>query len=613
MTKLSSDVETRGEAEDLLTQVSKPRREFDVQKVRAEFPILSTKAHGKPLVYLDNGATTQKPRVVIEALDRYYQAQNANIHRGVYELSQQATTMYEQARLTVQRFVNAAHSEEILFTRGTTESINLVAHSFARAFLKAGDEILVSAMEHHSNIVPWQMACEATGARLRVIPIDEHGELVMAEYARLLASRKVKLVAVNHVSNSLGTMNPLKEMIVLAHQVGARVLVDGAQWVAHAPTDVRALDADFYAFSGHKLFGPTGTGVLYGKRDLLEKMPPFMGGGDMIKSVTFEKTEYAELPNKFEAGTPHIAGAIGLKAAIEYVTSIGFENFASHEAELLRYATQEVSKIPGLRIIGTAKRKAAVISFVMDEPAISALDLGLALDAEGVAVRTGHHCCQPVMDRFGIPATTRMSLAMYNTKDDVDAAVAAIRKIREAIVKKVAAGNGKATTAGATDGEVGKTGAVDLGALKWPTAVAKSPSSAADEIAELFEFLDDRDARNQQILEWGEKLLPMPAGLKSERTRVHGCMSVVHLFGRKRPGTDDTLEFLADSDAHIVRGLIGVLERLFSGMPAREILAFDIEGFFKRIGLEQFITVQRRNGLAGMVGRIRALASEIVS
>jgi cysteine desulfurase / selenocysteine lyase len=436
---------------------------------------------------------------------------------------------------------------------------------------------------------------------------------VMAEYARLLASRKVKLVAVNHVSNSLGTVNPVKEMLVLAHHAGAKVLVDGAQWVAHAPTDVRELDADFYAFSGHKLFGPTGTGVLYGKRELLESMPPFMGGGDMIKSVTFEKTTYADLPGKFEAGTPHIAGAIGLAAAIDYVTSVGFENFAAHEAELLRYATQEVSKIPGLRIIGTAKRKAAVISFVMDEPAISALDLGLALDAEGVAVRTGHHCCQPVMDRFGVPATTRISLALYNTKDDVDAAVAAIRKIREAVVKKIAAGNGKTTTAGATDGEPAQTGAVDLDSLKWPAAVAQSPQAAADEIAELFEFLDDRDARNQQILEWGEKLLPMPAGLKSERTRVHGCMSVVHLFGRKRPGTDDTLEFLADSDAHIVRGLIGVLERLFSGMRAREILAFDVEGFFKRIGLEQFITVQRRNGLAGMVARIRALASEIVS
>jgi cysteine desulfurase/selenocysteine lyase len=586
---------------------------FDVQKVRADFPILSTKSHGKPLVYVDNGATTQKPRAVIEALDRYYRAQNSNIHRGVYELSQQATGMYERARLTVQRFVNAAHSEEIIFTRGTTESINLVAHSFSRAFLKAGDEVVVSAMEHHSNIVPWQMACEMSGATLRVIPIDDHGDLVMTEYHRLLAAGKVKLVAVNHVSNSLGTVNPVKEMITLAHHFGAKVLVDGAQWVAHAPTDVRAIDADFYAFSGHKLFGPTGTGVLYGKKELLEKMPPYMGGGDMIKSVSFEKTVYAELPSKFEAGTPHIAGAIGLAAAIDYVTSIGFENFMPHEAELLRYATEEVSRIPGLRIIGTAKKKAAVISFVMDEPTISSLDLGLALDAEGVAVRTGHHCCQPVMDRYHVPATTRISLAMYNTRADVDAAVAAIRKARESAAKRLADGNGRTTTAGETGDGRASVGAVDLDALKWPAAVAKSPQAAADEIAELFEFLDDRDARNQQILEWGEKLLPMPAALKSERTRVHGCMSIVHLFGRKRPGTDDTLEFLADSDAHIVRGLIGVLERLFSGQRAREILAFDVEGFFHRIGLEQFITVQRRNGLAGMVQRIRTLANEIVS
>jgi len=330
-----------------------------------------------------------------------------------------------------------------------------------------------------------------------------------------------------------------------------------------------------------------------------------MGGGDMIKSVSFEKTLYADLPSKFEAGTPHIAGAIGLAAAIDYVTSVRFENFMPHEAELLRYATEEVSQIPGLRIIGTAKKKAAVISFVMDEPAISALDLGLMLDAEGVAVRTGHHCCQPVMDRYRVPATTRISLAMYNTRADVDAAVAAIRKARESYAKSRTPGQ----SAGSETTEAASRMPVDPDSLKWPAAVAKSPQAAADEIAELFEFLDDRDARNQQILEWGEKLLPMPAALKSERTRVHGCMSVVHLFGRKRPGTDDTLEFLADSDAHIVRGLIGVLERLFSGQKAREILAFDVEGFFRRIGLDQFITSQRRNGLAGMMAKIRALAT----
>lgn len=566
-------------------------------KIRADFPILQSKTtSGKPLVYLDNGATTQKPQPVIDALDRYYKAQNANIHRGVYELSQSATTAYEQARLTVQKFINAAHSEEIIFTRGTTESINLVAHSFARVFLKKGDEIVITAMEHHSNIVPWQIACEMTGALLKVIPINDAGELNMPEYAKLLASRKVKLVSMVHVSNSLGTVNPVKEMIALAHHFGARVLVDGAQWVAHSPTDVRALDADFYAFSGHKLFGPTGIGVLFGKRDLLETMPPYQGGGDMIKSVSFEKTIYADLPNKFEAGTPNISGAIGLGAAIDYVTSIGFEAMHAHEAELLRYGTDHLKQIKGVRIIGTAKNKASVISFVVDDPPMSALDMGMALDAQGIAVRTGHHCCQPVMDRFEIPATTRISLALYNTKQDVDAAVAAIQKIVETARRKPAAVIAPAN--------------VDV---KYPVASAPSPAEAAEAIAELFEELGDRDARNQYLLELGEKLPFMPEQLKTERTRVHGCMSIVHLHGHKREGTADTLEFVADSDAHIVKGLIGLLEKLFAGQRAREILAFDIETFFNRIGLEQFITVQRRNGLAGMVKRIRSLANEILA
>jgi cysteine desulfurase/selenocysteine lyase len=602
-------------AEDRVAEATPPGPTYDVIGVRREFPILSTTSHGKPLVYLDNGATTQKPRAVIDALRHYYESQNANIHRGVYELSQQATTMYERARLAVQGFVNAGHSEEIIFTRGTTESINLVAHSWGRKFLREGDEVLVSAMEHHSNIVPWQMACEAAGAAVRAIPMNDAGELLMPEYLRLLGGGRVKMVAVNQVSNSLGTINPVKEMGALARRAGAKILVDGAQWVAHGRTDVRELDCDFYAFSGHKLFGPTGTGVLYGRRELLEAMPPFMGGGDMIRSVTFERTEYAELPSKFEAGTPNIAGAIGLMAAIEFVQSVGFDAIAPHEAELLAYATGRMSEVRGLRIVGAAAHKAGVISFVVEDPPISSLDLGLALDAEGVAVRTGHHCCQPVMDRFGIASTTRVSLAMYNTREDVDAAVAAIAKTIEAARAKVKSMGGGVTTAGAVDApDAGAPrGSVELDALAWPKAVAKSPEASADEIAELFEFLGERDARNLQLLEWGEKLPPMPDGLKGERTRVHGCMSTVHLFGRKRPGTEDTLDFLADSDAHIVRGLIAVLQRLFAGQRAREILAFDVEGFFNRIGLEQFVTVQRRNGLAGMVKRIRALANEILA
>jgi cysteine desulfurase/selenocysteine lyase len=464
-------------------------------------------------------------------------------------------------------------------------------------------------MEHHSNIVPWQIACEMTGAKLRVIPINDAGELNLVEFSRILGGGKVKLLSIVHVSNSLGTINPVKEMITLAHRAGAKVLVDGAQWVAHAPTDVRDLDADFYAFSGHKVFGPTGVGVLYGKRELLEKMPPFMSGGDMIKSVTFEKTEYADLPNKFEAGTPHIAGAIGLAAALDYLSGIGLENVAPHKADLLQYATKRLAEIPGLRIIGTAKNKASVISFVMDDPPISALDLGLALDAHGIAVRTGHHCCQPVMARFGIPATTRISLAMYNTREDIDAAVSGLKQIRER------AGSRPGRSAGSETGGTPSRadGAIDLDSLKWPRPAGRSPGEIADTVADLFEELGDRDARNQYLLDIAEKLPPMPDALKTDATRVHGCMSIVHLFGRKQPGTDDTLVFLADSDAHIVRGLIALLEKLFSGQKSRDILAFDIESFFQRIGLEQFITVQRRNGLAGMVKRIKSIAKEIAS
>jgi cysteine desulfurase/selenocysteine lyase len=371
------------------------------------------------------------------------------------------------------------------------------------------------------------------------------------------------------------------------------VLIDGAQWVAHFPTDVRKLDADFYCFSGHKLYGPTGIGVLYGKRSLLEAMPPFMGGGDMIRSVTFEKTEYADLPNKFEAGTPDIAGAIGLGAAIDYVLSVGFENFVPHEEELLEYATAKLSRIPGLRIIGTAGHKAGVISFVMENPPLSPMDLGTKLDARGIAVRTGHHCCQPVMDRFKISATTRASFAMYNTTEDVDALVSAL----EEIVREVSAKTQASSVAGSVE-------------LKFPAPAASSPKAAADELAEIFDFLGERDARNQYLLELGEKLPPLPAAYKTESARVHGCMSKVHLVGRRHAGDGNRLDFVGDSDAHIVRGLIAVLEKLFAGQKAADILAFDVQAFFQRIGLEQFISAQRRNGLQGMIQRIRDLAAK---
>ncbi len=401
---------------------------FGAEKIRGDFPALQMQVHGKPLVYLDNAATTQKPQVVIDALIRYYSEENSNVHRGVHFLSQVATQAYESGRTRVRQFLNAAHDREIVFTRGTTEGINLVAQSYGRSRLRAGDEVIISAMEHHSNIVPWQMICEEKGAILRVIPINDQGELLLEEYERLLGSR-TKLVAVVHVSNVLGTINPVREIIDLAHRRGVPVLVDGAQSAPHMPVDVRALDCDFYAFSAHKLYGPTGFGILYGKAELLETMPPYQGGGDMISAVSFEKTVYNTLPYKFEAGTPHIAGAIGLAAAIEYVQRIGLSQIAAYEADLLGYATELLSAIPGLRLIGTAKEKAGVLSFVLE--GIHAHDVGTILDLEGVAVRAGHHCAMPLMKRFGVPATARASLAFYNTRAEIDALVKAIHKAIE--------------------------------------------------------------------------------------------------------------------------------------------------------------------------------------
>jgi cysteine desulfurase / selenocysteine lyase len=401
---------------------------FDVDKIRADFPILKQKIHGKPLVYLDNGATSQKPQLVIDALNRYYTAENSNIHRGVHFLSEQATAAYEAARHKIKRFINARSEQEIIFVRGTTEAINLVAQSYGRTFLKPGDEIIVSAMEHHSNIVPWQMLCEQTGARLRVIPINHDGELVLDEYRRLL-NEKTKLVSVTHVSNALGTIVPVKEMARLAHERQVPVLVDGAQAAPHLKVDVQELDCDFYAFSGHKLFGPTGVGILYGRSELLDAMPPYQGGGDMISLVTFEKTHYNVLPYKFEAGTPHIAGGIGLGAAIDYLEGLDWKQVAAHEHGLLTYATAALSDIEGLRIIGTAKAKASVVSFVFDH--VHAHDVGTILDQEGVAVRAGHHCAMPVMQRFGVPATTRASFALYNTRQEIDILVRGIRRALE--------------------------------------------------------------------------------------------------------------------------------------------------------------------------------------
>jgi cysteine desulfurase/selenocysteine lyase len=404
------------------------RRAFDLERVRADFPILQEQVHGKPLVYLDNAATTQKPRAAIEAEQHFYLAQCSNVHRGVHYLSEEATRAYEDVRVKVQRFLNAAEAREIIFVRGTTEAINLVANTYGRKNLQAGDEILITTMEHHSNIVPWQILCEEKGAVLRVAPINDRGELVLEEFEKLLNPR-TRFVSVVHVSNVLGTINPVAEIVRLAHRWNVPVLLDGAQAAAHLKVDVRALDCDFYAFSGHKLYGPTGIGVLYGKAALLAALPPYQGGGEMISSVSFAKTVYNVIPYKFEAGTPNIAGTIGLGAAIDYVNALGVDNLGAYEQELLRYATEALSRLPGLRLVGTAKEKAAVLSFVIDS--LHPHDVGTVLDQEGIAVRTGHHCAQPLMDRFSVPATTRASLAFYNTREEIDALVKGIQKVKE--------------------------------------------------------------------------------------------------------------------------------------------------------------------------------------
>ena len=419
MASMSSPVEAAAPA---------PAPALDVERIREDFPILKRLVREHRLVYLDSAATTQKPRAVLDALARYYAHGNANIHRGVYVLSEEATAAYDAARVKVQRFLNAAASREIVFTRSSTESINLVAHSFGRRNIGPGDEIVITHMEHHSNIVPWQLLCEQVGARLRVAPIDDSGTLQLDELQRLMGPR-TRLVSVVHLSNSLGTINPVGDIVAMARARGIPVLIDGSQAVYHMPVDVQALGCDFYVCTGHKLYGPTGIGVLYGREALLEQMPPYQGGGDMIRSVTFEKTTYAELPHKFEAGTPHIAGAVGLGAAVDYILGVGFDALAPHEADLLAYGTAALAEVKGLRIIGTAARKASILAFVMK--GAHPHDVGTIVDTEGVAVRTGHHCTQPIMDRFGVPATARASVAMYNTREEIDALVRALHRVRE--------------------------------------------------------------------------------------------------------------------------------------------------------------------------------------
>jgi len=415
-------------AGDLIAPGGRKTVPYDVERLRRDFPILHQKVHGRPLVYLDNAATSQKPLAVLSAMQSYYSHDNSNIHRGVHELSGRASRSHEEARSKVRRFLNAAEDREILFVRGTTEAINLVASSYGRSHVGAGDEVLITAMEHHSNIVPWQILCEEKGARLKVAPINDRGELLLDEFEKLLSPR-TRIVSVVHLSNALGTLNPVREVIRMARARGVPVLLDGAQAAAHFKVDVRELDCDFYAFSGHKLYGPTGIGVLYGKAALLEAMPPFQSGGDMISSVTFEKTLYNRLPFKFEAGTPNIAGAIGLGAALDYVETVGLDAIEAHEKDLLDYATGAISGIRGLRILGTAREKAGLLSFVIE--GVHPHDVGTILDQEGIAIRAGHHCTQPLMERLGVPATARASLGLYNTREEIDALAAGIRKVHE--------------------------------------------------------------------------------------------------------------------------------------------------------------------------------------
>ncbi|WP_240905717.1 SufS family cysteine desulfurase [Thiorhodococcus mannitoliphagus] len=581
---------------------------FSAAEIRAQFPVLQTRAHGYPLAYLDSAASTQQPLTVIQAVSDYHRLHHANIHRGVYQLSQTATRLYEEARASVARLLNAAEPAECIFTRGTTESINLVAASWGRANLKSGDEIILSVLEHHSNIVPWQLAAEATGARIKVVPMNDAGELDLDAYRALLSAR-TRIVAVNHVSNALGTINPVREMIAAAHDAGALVLIDGAQWVAHGRTDVRELDADFYAFSGHKLYGPTGIGVLYAKRHLLDSMPPYQGGGDMIEQVTFAKTTYAAIPSKFEAGTPNISGAVGLGAAIGWIDGIGFDGVSAHEQALLGYATERLEQIPGLEIKGTAHAKSSVISWVMRDPPVATLDVGTQLDLQGVCIRTGHHCCQPLMDRMGVSSTARASMGIYNGREDVDrladallGIVSAVRKRGPASVSRIAPSEVPGSAASGSDAQE----------VSYPSAAAASPEAAADEIAELLEFLPDWPMRHQHIIDLGDKLPPMPESLKTGANSVSGCQSTVHIAARLKPGTEDVIEFLADSDANIVRGLIALLQQLYSGQSAAAILGFDAEAFLGRIGLDQHLSMSRRNGLASMIQRLRQLARQYV-
>lgn len=574
------------------------------ETVRADFPILATRMNGKPLIYFDNGATTQKPRAVLDAIIHYYQCDNANVHRGLYELSQRATDCYENARAKIALFLGGVNTRECIFTRGTTEGINLVASCWGRANLKPGDEVLLTGLEHHSNIVPWQFACQATGAVLKAVHSDQEGRLDLQRFSEAIGPR-TRLVALQIASNALGVIHDVRSIVDLAHAVGARVLLDGAQAVAHAKTNLPDLDCDFFVFSGHKLYGPTGIGVLWGRHELLAQMPPFMGGGDMIEQVTFDQTTFAGLPSRFEAGTPHIAGAVGLAAAIDYLNVIGFEAIEHQEQSLLEYATKALKMIPGLHIFGDVRPKTAILSFALQSPKVADIDVATALGLEGIAIRTGHHCCMPLMHDLGVSSTCRASLAFYNTHLEIDRLRDVLMQLVESRLSSDPAGIGN------EEGKTHPTVEPSIANIAFGLAAGDSPTAVAQELVEEFLTFDDQHSKTQLLLEFGQELPAAIDSLKQLTTTVPGCMSEVYLIGRALQNEPDRIEFAGDSNAQIVRGLIAVLQKLFSGQKATAVLAFDLENFFRTIGLDQFITSQRRSGLAGMVSRIRGLAESI--
>ncbi len=550
---------------------------LDVERIRDDFPILHQLANGKPLVYLDNAATAQKPRAVIEAVRRYYEQDNSNIHRGAHVLAGRATEAYEHARVVVQRFLNAARAEEIVFVRGTTEAVNLVAQSYGRKEIGPGDEILISAMEHHSNIVPWQLVCEQTGATLKVIPINDDGEILLDEYERLL-SPQTKIVAITQISNALGTINPVREMVEMAHARDIPVLVDGAQSAPHIPVDVQELGCDFFCFSGHKVYGPTGIGVLYGRHALLERMPPYQGGGSMIRSVSFEKTTFTDPPLRFEAGTPNMAGAVGLATALDYMSSLGREAIALHGRELLDYATHQLRSIKGLRLIGTAKNKAAILSFVVD--GVHADDIGKLLDQEGIAIRVGHHCCEPLMKRFNVTATARASLGIYNTEKDVDALAAGIRKAIHVVQRTCPV-------------------------VKVEVRPSDEPiETTQDRIIREFAACQSWEDKYQKIIDIGKRHPPIPDELRVDKLLVQGCQSRVWMHARPEDGR---VVFTAESDALIVNGLVALLLRVYSNRSPAEIVNTEPR-FAQEIGLMEHLSPTRANGLSSMLKQIKLYA-----